>query len=150
MSRLLEGIRTRNAVRRIAEYYKRADYLRNAGGKGDPPEEADYHGGRCLGFAYAIAQIRRTDISSEKKEDLLAERRHDVSEDAARAVSSEVRSRGNTLRDLGRIEIHDQDMASDSYRQGMADAIGSSCRALDDMLNYMSFTELVRSLAGRR
>ena len=140
-------MRASRVVERLERYRASCEelYDRNHGDDDASSEERAYQKGRCIGFLYALAQVKRKDLTRGEAEDLLAKYRFEATAEDLEGVYSFLRTQERCERPGACLlaDIPRQGRASEKFRQGFVDAMEISRRLLDDTYNYMSFFELV-------
>ena len=140
-------MRASRVVDRLERYRAGCEKLhdRSCGDDDASREERAYQMGRCVGFLYALAQVKRKDLTRGGKEDLLARYRFEATDEDLDGIYSFLKSPERCKKPGACLlaDIPRQGRAAEKFRQGFVDAMEISCRLLDDTYNYMSFFELV-------
>jgi hypothetical protein len=140
-----DGIRIKRILDRLSKYLTDARHRYTDLGRDDENgSEQSYYLGRCLGFKYAIEQVKRKDVATSWKLNILGQYRYEAGAEDINAVHSFLKQHAKDDKDLS-FYLDDSALStenSEKFRQGFATSMERSHGLFRDTFTYMSFFEL--------
>ncbi|MDP8298606.1 MAG: hypothetical protein P9L88_01680 [Candidatus Tantalella remota] len=140
-----DGIRIKRILQRLNKYLVDARGRYDDLGRDDEnTAEQSYYLGRCLGFKYALEQVKRKDVTSSWKQNILGQYRYEAAPEDIKAVHAFLKQHVKDDKDL--LFYLDESVLRtencEKFRQGFATSMERSHGLFRDTFTYMSFFEL--------
>lgn len=110
-------------------------------------EKYAYYHGQSLGYKYAIEQVRRRDITNEKKVELLFDYKTEFEEGDIRAVCIFLNLHRKN-KEVDQLPVRGSfygGKADEAFKKGFKKAMDRAYKLFNDSMHYMTFLELLFS-----